>query len=358
MPFVLRYAPSHLPDIEIADAQHSLASTERFWREWVDKGQRVATLVGCRDALADHVACADLRTNRRHRGGTDDFVARATGRRAQLGLSLLLAARRDADVARADGCRLLSTKRVRGASGCCARSPAARARCRSCMASPASAGLTEWEVPWLPGYEGSRRCASATAAHPPIAARRLRRSDGCASSGSRRRHRASRRRRGHCSASCSSTWRRSGSSRTTACGKCAGHRSISRTRRSWRGSRSTVASATRRPMDSSARSSVGGRFAPRSTRRSASAATTRSASASCRPTAAQELDASLLQIPELGFLPPDDPRVLGTIRAIESRLVRDGFVLRYDTKLKPKTACRRAKARSSRAASGWLTRMR
>ena len=43
------------------------------------------------------------------------------------------------------------------------------------------------------------------------------------------------------------------------------------------------------------------------------------------------LDASLLQIPELGFLPPDDPRVLGTIRAIEQRLVRDGFVLRYDT---------------------------
>ncbi|HJY39083.1 MAG TPA: glycoside hydrolase family 15 protein, partial [Steroidobacteraceae bacterium] len=43
------------------------------------------------------------------------------------------------------------------------------------------------------------------------------------------------------------------------------------------------------------------------------------------------LDASLLQIPELGFLPPDDPRVLGTIRAIEERLLRDGFVMRYDT---------------------------
>jgi GH15 family glucan-1,4-alpha-glucosidase len=38
-----------------------------------------------------------------------------------------------------------------------------------------------------------------------------------------------------------------------------------------------------------------------------------------------------LQIPELGFLPPDDPRVLGTIRAIEKHLLRDGFVMRYDT---------------------------
>lgn len=42
------------------------------------------------------------------------------------------------------------------------------------------------------------------------------------------------------------------------------------------------------------------------------------------------LDASLLQIPHVGFLPADDPRVIGTVRAIESRLVRDGLVLRYD----------------------------
>jgi GH15 family glucan-1,4-alpha-glucosidase len=45
----------------------------------------------------------------------------------------------------------------------------------------------------------------------------------------------------------------------------------------------------------------------------------------------KQLDASLLLIAELGFLPPDDPRVHGTVRAIESRLVRDGLVLRYDT---------------------------
>jgi GH15 family glucan-1,4-alpha-glucosidase len=43
------------------------------------------------------------------------------------------------------------------------------------------------------------------------------------------------------------------------------------------------------------------------------------------------LDASVLLIPALGFLPPDDPRVLGTIEAIERKLLRDGFVLRYQT---------------------------
>jgi GH15 family glucan-1,4-alpha-glucosidase len=43
------------------------------------------------------------------------------------------------------------------------------------------------------------------------------------------------------------------------------------------------------------------------------------------------LDASLLLIPQVGFLPPDDPRVLGTIAAIEKHLLINGLVLRYST---------------------------
>ena len=45
----------------------------------------------------------------------------------------------------------------------------------------------------------------------------------------------------------------------------------------------------------------------------------------------QQLDASLLLIPELGFLHSDDPRVRGTIEAVEKTLLKNGFVLRYDT---------------------------
>ena len=41
------------------------------------------------------------------------------------------------------------------------------------------------------------------------------------------------------------------------------------------------------------------------------------------------LDASLLLIPLVGFLPADDPRVLGTVAAIERDLMRDGLVERY-----------------------------
>ncbi|MGY8677608.1 glycoside hydrolase family 15 protein [Bradyrhizobium sp. UFLA05-153] len=42
------------------------------------------------------------------------------------------------------------------------------------------------------------------------------------------------------------------------------------------------------------------------------------------------LDASLLLLPAVGFLPTNDPRVRGTIAAVEQHLMRDGFVLRHD----------------------------
>jgi GH15 family glucan-1,4-alpha-glucosidase len=45
----------------------------------------------------------------------------------------------------------------------------------------------------------------------------------------------------------------------------------------------------------------------------------------------RELDASLLLLPTVGFLPPTDPRVRGTVEAIERKLLVDGLVIRYDT---------------------------
>jgi GH15 family glucan-1,4-alpha-glucosidase len=44
-----------------------------------------------------------------------------------------------------------------------------------------------------------------------------------------------------------------------------------------------------------------------------------------------ELDASLLLLAGVGFLPPEDPRIRGTVEAIERHLTVDGFVLRYAT---------------------------
>ena len=45
----------------------------------------------------------------------------------------------------------------------------------------------------------------------------------------------------------------------------------------------------------------------------------------------EALDASLLLIPQVGFLPADDPRIAGTVAAIERELMHHGLVLRYAT---------------------------
>lgn len=45
----------------------------------------------------------------------------------------------------------------------------------------------------------------------------------------------------------------------------------------------------------------------------------------------EHLDASLLLMPILGFLPPDDPRIAGTVQAVEKHLMRGRYVQRYDT---------------------------
>ena len=70
-------------------------------------------------------------------------------------------------------------------------------------------------------------------------------------------------------------------------------------------------------------------------------------------TARPHLDASLLLIPLVGFLPPDDPRVRGTVAAIERELVVDGLRAALPDRAAASTACRRAKARSC-PASFWL----
>lgn len=48
----------------------------------------------------------------------------------------------------------------------------------------------------------------------------------------------------------------------------------------------------------------------------------------------ETLDAALLVMPELGFLPPEDPRLLGTVAAIERELCIDGLVRRYSVSAK------------------------
>ena len=64
---------------------------------------------------------------------------------------------------------------------------------------------------------------------------------------------------------------------------------------------------------------------------SARAATTPSWAASCAPMAPRSSTPACCCCRRLGFLPPEDPRIRGTVAAIERRLMVDGLVLRYDT---------------------------
>ena len=67
---------------------------------------------------------------------------------------------------------------------------------------------------------------------------------------------------------------------------------------------------------------------------------------------ADTLDAAVLMMPLVGFLPMTDPRVSRTVAAVERDLTVDGFVLRYDTRIRAWMACLLAKARFCRAVSG------
>jgi GH15 family glucan-1,4-alpha-glucosidase len=49
----------------------------------------------------------------------------------------------------------------------------------------------------------------------------------------------------------------------------------------------------------------------------------------------KQLDAGLLLMPLVGFLPPEDARVRGTLQAVERRLLVDGLLKRYDTAATP-----------------------
>ena len=140
VPFVLTWYPSNRPSPERVDAEQALVDTESFWRR-VGHGLRPRrTLPRAARAVARDPQGAHVRADRRHRRRSDDVAARGARRRAELGLPLLLAARRNAHAARTRPRGLRRTRPARGATGSCARSRGDRAKSRSCTGSPASGG--------------------------------------------------------------------------------------------------------------------------------------------------------------------------------------------------------------------------
>ena len=84
-------------------------------------------------------------------------------------------------------------------------------------------------------------------------------------------------------------------------------------------------------LDSTDLSIAGADCGTNSTGRSALAGSIGAATPSFSTYDGSEVDAAILVMAEVGFLPPTDPRILGTLAAIEEDLLRDGFVDRYRT---------------------------
>ena len=124
VPFVLTWRASHL---RRRRARGRRTRPGRHRRASGGTGRRAARSRGpYRDAVQrslHHAEGPDLRADRRHRRRRDDLAARADRRPAQLGLPLLLAARRHLHAAGAARRGLRRGGQRRGASGCCGRSP-------------------------------------------------------------------------------------------------------------------------------------------------------------------------------------------------------------------------------------------
>ena len=118
-------------------------------------------------ALDDHPEGAHLRADRRHGRGADDVVAGAAWRRAQLGLPLLLVARRDLTLLgamhagyyeEAQAWRQWLLRAVAGSPG----------QLQIMYGIAGERRLSEWTAPWLPGYENSAPVRIGNAAHSQL----------------------------------------------------------------------------------------------------------------------------------------------------------------------------------------------
>ena len=261
--------------------------------EWRDAG----------DALAAHARGADVRADRRHRRRADHVAAGDARRHAQLGLPLLLGARRDAHARGADRRRLPRRGRSAGATGCCARPRASPSELQTMYGVAGERRLTELELDWLPGYDGARPVRTGNAAHEQLQldvygelADVLWQGVRAGMTLERRawsllrllldvaRGALARARRGHLGGA-----RAAPALHALEGDVLGGVRPRGRDRRAARAStaRSTVARDPRRDPRRGVR--------PR--------ATTRSSARSRRPTTATDLDAAVLMIPLVGFLP-------------------------------------------------------
>ncbi|MEK0084827.1 glycoside hydrolase family 15 protein [Benzoatithermus flavus] len=329
IPFVLTWAPSHLPPPGAIDPEQALADTEEFWREWSGRcapaglwteavRRSLITLKALTYAPTGGIVAAPTTSLPEQLGGPRNWDYRLCWLRdATLTLLALMGAGYQEEA------KAFRDWLVRAVAG----SPA---QIQILYGLAGERRLPELELPWLPGYEGSRPVRIGNAAHNQLQldvfgelmdglhqARRMGLPGTEAGWGLVRALLAHLEKIWH--EPDEGIWEVRGGRQHFTYSKAMAWVAFDRALRiaesfgldgeldRWRAARTAIhAEVCERGFDPEQGSFV-------------------------QAYGSKALDASLLLLPQVGFLPPDDPRIRGTVAAIERKLVKDGFVLRYDT---------------------------
>ncbi len=329
VPFVLTHGSSHLAPPQAIDPEASLAATEAFWTEWAALGQTggewadavarsLITLKALTYAPTGGIVAAPTTSLPERLGGARNWDYRFCWLRdATLTLLALM------NAGYFDEARAWRDWLLRAAAG-------APSQIQIMYGLAGERRLSEVELPWLPGYAGSRPVRVGNAAHHQLQldvfgevldvlhqSRRGGLDDGESGWAFQRallEH-------------LSSVWQNPDAGLWEIRGSPR-HFTFSKVM-AWvafdRGIRTAEALGLDGPLDRwrAARKSIHDEictrgFDPRQ-------------GSFVQSFGSTDLDASLLLLPTTGFLSCEDPRIRGTIEAVERRLLVDGFVLRYDT---------------------------
>ena len=327
--FVLTYGPSHAPAPESVDPELALEETETFWTEWIRQGtnygewpdavrRSLVTLKALTYSPTGGIVAAPTTSLPEHLGGVRNWDYRFCWLRdATL---TLLALMNSGFFGEAKAWR---DWLVRAAAG----SPE---QTQILYGVAGERRITEWEVKWLPGYEGSKPVRIGNAAHDQLqidiygevmdALHQARRGGLVATESAWALQRA-------LINHLENIWRepdegiwevRSGRMHFTFSKVMA-----------WvafdRGIKGIEEFGLEGPVD---------RWRAERERIHEDVCANgfdRDIGSFVQTYGSAKLDASLLLLPTVGFLPVSDPRIRGTVELIERRLLVDGLVLRYDT---------------------------
>jgi GH15 family glucan-1,4-alpha-glucosidase len=329
VPFVLTYSPSHLQAPASTDPEAALHETEAFWRAWSERcapagrwtepvKQSLAVLKGLTYAKTGGIVAAPTTSLPEQSGGVRNWDYRYCWLRDATFTLLALGSAGYYDEARAWRDWL-----VRAVAG-------APEQLQIMYGLAGERRLTEWEVPWLPGFDGARpvRIGNAAAAQLQLDVY----GEVADAMVQARLHGLPPEKRwtavGHALLKhLEAIWREPDEGIWEVRGPRQ-HFTHSKVM-AWvtfdRAVKSVEQLGTVGPID---------RW--RSIREEIHAEICRNGfdvelGSFVQAYGSKVLDASLLLLPIVGFLPASDPRIVGTLQAIERRLMVDGLVYRYDT---------------------------